>query len=640
MKSQQLSQEAIMSKRAGSTEFEAFWRNDGGVHEDAPGWARLRADMRKAFPTYYSTGPIDPLAIQVRAAIQKLDSLKQAIDGPAYLGDDPSGPHYRDVKKAALAPEMETVDQVVDQSVKLFQGLPNWNHPLTMPNVIPPANIAAIISAMMTEVFSPNIIEGEYAWDVEISELESAAILAKLIGWDAEKAGGLYTFGGSGCYFYGLKYALTRVLGEVSRHKGIRTDAKVLVSQQGHYCKQNSSDWTGLGMDNVIEIETDVDTNAMDLEHLESVMACLNRKGTPIASVVCTMGTTDAFAMDPVADVRRLIEKYPNPRNYGRTMLYCDAVIGWSWLTFSNYDFESNPLGFCQEVLPIICRNYEATKDIVYADAIGCDFHKVGWAPYNCSLFVMKDYCEFKKMMSRPGSDYLQERTCYNPGLYTLEVSRSGSYSMAGWATLKFFGHEGFQAVLGGILEMAQYLRDCIAQVPTMVCANEADHGFVTLFRVYPERTDAETQYQRELTEVEAKNDLMQHNKLQEKVADKLWEWFRDGKPRPGGYAPYISYTTGFRPTEYNREETDPDAMVYALKAFPMNVNINPSSMQSLIKMVLAARDEVLEECPISEMTAENVRPDAGIAVEDLLSGIGRRSVSRSKSKMGRRPKG
>ena len=29
---------------------------------------------------------------------------------------------------------------------------------------------------------------------------------------------------------------------------------------------------------------------------------------------------------------------------------------------------------------------------------------------------------------------------------------------MAGWATLKFFGHEGFQSVLGGILENKVYL--------------------------------------------------------------------------------------------------------------------------------------------------------------------------------------
>jgi len=81
---------------------------------------------------------------------------------------------------------------------------------------------------------------------------------------------------------------------------------------------------------------------------------------------------------------------------------------------------------------------------------------------------------------------------------------------------------------------------------------------------------------------------------LQQKVADLLWNWFRTGYQHPVfGYAPYISYTSGFRHTEYNRAKTDPDAVIYALKSFPMNVNIDAHSMKTLIKLVLAARDEV-----------------------------------------------
>lgn len=493
-------------------------------------------------------------------------------------------------------PVNEAVKEAIDKSVDLFKGLPNWNHPLAMPNVIPPANIAAIAAAMMTEVFSPNIIEGEYAWNVELAELESAAMLARLIGWDPKTAGGLYTFGGTGCYFYGLKYALTRVLGKRSRFEGIRTDGKVLASQQGHYCKLNATDWSGLGMDNIIDIETDVNTNAMDVEYLEEVMERLYKEGTPIISIVCTTGTTDAFAVDPVKKVRKLIEKYPNPPGYGPPFLYCDTVSGWSWLCFQTYDFEGNPWGFGKQVLRGIQENLEAVKEVVHADAIGCDFHKVGWAPYNCSLFVVKDIDEFQRLMLRPGSEYLQERTSYNPGLYTLEVSRSSSYAMAGWATLKLFGHEGFQAVLGGILEVQHELRKRLAEEPDLVCVNPDDNGFVTLFRVYPEGMDAHVQYQKELLYPDCQHALMKHNRLQEKVADKLWEWFREGREIEALYAPYISYTSGFRPTEYNRDENDPHAVIYALKSFPMNVFIDAESMATLVKMVRLARDKVIGE--------------------------------------------
>jgi glutamate/tyrosine decarboxylase-like PLP-dependent enzyme len=96
---------------------------------------------------------------------------------------------------------------------------------------------------------------------------------------------------------------------------------------------------------------------------------------------------------------------------------------------------------------------------------------------------LVKDIGEFQRLMSRPGSDYLQERTTYNPGNYVQEVSRSGSYATAGWATLKYFGHE---VSLGGILEVQHELRKRIQQEADMICVNPNDNGFVTLLRIYP----------------------------------------------------------------------------------------------------------------------------------------------------------
>ncbi|WP_197740106.1 hypothetical protein [Vibrio taketomensis] len=67
----------------------------------------------------------------------------------------------------------------------------------------------------------------------------------------------------------------------------------------------NSTDWMGLGMDNIIKVRTDVHSNAMDLEHLEEILKECRDNDIPVASVVCTMGTTDANAFDPVEGVRK-----------------------------------------------------------------------------------------------------------------------------------------------------------------------------------------------------------------------------------------------------------------------------------------------------------------------------------------------
>src|ERR1039457_1892337 len=454
--------------------------------QSAPQWAKFRKEMLKSFPSPYR-GEKDSLADGINIAVRELDKLKpEKNGGSAFLGTNPALTiDFDNVKNSFLNPKMSSAGEVVKQVVKLFEGLPNWGHPLTMNNVNPQGNTAAIIAAILSEIFAPNILEGEYAWNTHQAELESGGILANLAGWDSKKAGCVYTYGGSGCWTYHLKYALTRVLPN-SRYKGIRTDAKVICSQQAHYTMLNSTDWSGLGMDNIIRIKTDIETNAMDTKHLEEVLKDCVAKKIPVASVVCTMGTTDANAFDSVEEVRKLMDKYPNPKGYGKTLLYCDSVIGWSWIVFKNYDFKKNPLGFSNEVLPYIEKNYNAIKGIFYADAFGVDFHKTGFSPYISSAFVYKDAKEFESLLSRGQSAYLQPRSPYNPLNYTLEVSRAATGSLAGWATLKFFGHEGFQSILGGILENKVYLKNQILTKSEMICVNSSDHGLVTLVRIYP----------------------------------------------------------------------------------------------------------------------------------------------------------
>ena len=568
---------------------------------EATNWFRVRQAARDFFPAPWSDSHKDPaFSKQIADAIDALLALKhsgQSGDRFCFL-DGGELPNYDNTQDATVAPTPSSVSQVTETLVGLFRGLPNWNNPLTMPNVIPPANIASIIGSTMADVFSPNIIEGEYAWNAEKSELESSAMIAKLIGWEAwgpsksSGAGGLFTFGGTGCYLYGVKYALSKVL-QGSRQKGIRTDAKLIVSRQGHYVKYNCTDWAGLGTDNIIEIPTN-DDNSMDMEELQKTLSDLSSKKVPVVAIVCTTGTTDAFAMDSVASVREKVNAFNQPGGLPKPLIYADSVIGWSWLFFKDYDFTANPLGFSAELLPIMKANRDAILEVAQADAMGCDFHKTGWGPYNCSLFMVKDYPDFVQLMKREGSAYLQERTAYNPGLYTLETSRSGNYSLAGYAALKLLGVQGFQALLGGILEMQHYLRSRISVEKTMVVVNNIDNGFVTLFRVYPPNVDAQSAFNAEDNDESKEVDLKNNNLLQEKVANTMWDWVRTKLLNNSVYG---SYSSGFRPAHWNRDLHQKDTSsgyIYALKSFPMNPNIDTTAMDLIVKQALLARDTVV----------------------------------------------
>ena len=66
---------------------------------------------------------------------------------------------YPAVKNATLPENIGDIDTVLDDIVKMFNGAPNWGNPLTMCNVIPQANTAAIIASMLSQIFSTNILE-------------------------------------------------------------------------------------------------------------------------------------------------------------------------------------------------------------------------------------------------------------------------------------------------------------------------------------------------------------------------------------------------------------------------------------------------------------------------------------------------
>ena len=583
-------------KHASKKDYEGNWNADGSPSEHAPEWAAFRTKMTSEFPLPYSGSKSDVLADHIGKFVKKLDKLRPAEDGPAYLGEDPALTWtYPEVKGVKINQKMGDLDGVLDEIVTMFNGLGNWGSPLTMCNVLPQGNTVAILASMMSQVFAASLIEGEYSWNVQRAELETAGMLGNLVGWNPLKTGGVFTWGGSGCWTYGVKYGITRVLPN-SRKTGVRTDAKIICSEQAHYCQQNCSDWTGMGMDNVIRVKTDVATNGMDLNHLEEIFKDLTARKIPVATVVCTMGTTDSSAFDPIGKVRKLMDRYPNPAGYGKTVLYADAVVGWSWIYFRDYDFEKNPLGFSESVLPVLKHNGQAMSEIEVADCIGIDFHKVGFAPYVSSCFLYKDAAEFEALHRRGTDAYLQVRTPYNPMYYTLEVSRTAGGALEGWATLKYFGIEGMQSILGGIMETKHYLRDLIEAESDMVCVNPDDTGLITLYRVYPKGINAKAQFNKELTDPDGRADLIEHNRLTEAVGNKLFEWIRSGKKVDGKFTPWMSFSTGFRTAEYNRDEKDSEEVVFALKCFPMNVFVTPDSMKHVLRCVQAARDEVLKD--------------------------------------------
>ena len=62
---------------------------------------------------------------------------------------------------------------------------------------------------------------------------------------------------------------------------------------------------------------------------------------------------------------------------------------------------------------------------------------------------------------------------------------------MAALANIRLLGKQGYQVLIGHMVEMAEMLRERLEQHPFIQVLNERNYGPVTLFRVYPPGVDA-----------------------------------------------------------------------------------------------------------------------------------------------------
>lgn len=572
-------------------------------------WVSKKLTLGSYFPAYYHD-EWDSFRKDVNTALLRLEGLRHHHrQGAVPVGHSIGFPDFSQVTSAQLPQDPTPLNEVLRQMLQMFDGMPFSAHPMNASVHVSSPNKASIIATLLANYTSQNQVDGEYSWNTAKAEMECVAMITALIDtWSSRETGGVFTFDTAGCFMYAVKYAMSQVLPSFSTTSSERRDTTrkydmqsrgtLLCSQQGHYTKWIVADWLGLGIRHVVDIETDDVTNEMDMFDLEDKFRQFRAHGIPVIAVVCTMGTWSSLAMDNVELVSKLIDKYPNPEGYGRTVLYCDASIGWALLAFRKYNFNENPLEFSADVLHSVLVAREKIAGLKYADCVGIDFHRTGWTPNISSLFMVKDLEKFKMYMTRAVSMQRVPRTDYTPGLYTLEVSRSGAPALSAWATLRYLGLDGMQTLIGSALEISYHLRKIIAGERTMVCCNELDHGFVTMLRIYAEDVDAKKQYEEELwsSSKETKVKLEQSNDLQLDIAERMVWWLRTRSQFNGVHAPYISFAPAFQGTDYSDGQKDDGVMLHALRCNTMNVNMSLEDVRKIVECIKLARDWVVKK--------------------------------------------
>src|SRR5207244_10480505 len=97
-----------------------------------------------------------------------------------------------------------------------------------------------------------------------------------------------------------------------------------------------------------------------------------------------------------------------------------------------------------------------------------------GFSPYVSSLFLLRDRADFGRVArQRESMPYLYHSGQYHPGMFTLETTRSATGVMAALANLLLLGKEGFRALIGHAVEMAEALRELIISRPELSILND-----------------------------------------------------------------------------------------------------------------------------------------------------------------------
>lgn len=539
----------------------------------------LLAEIRLAFPQPTSDRIHDAyFGRLVQLAVDCIDDLKW--ESP-FLGHH-GKVDYEAAQRQTIPDQMSSPEEVIRDVAAYLEGIPIWGHADTQENVIPPTTIPSICGILGAAIYNPNVIWDAYSHRVAQAEVEAISMVAALIGYDPARAGGVFTFGGTGTNLYGVKIGLEKVLGGAMQH-GVREDVKILCSDASHYSKLNVAAWLGIGSRNIVTIPTNAD-NSMNLDAFADTLGRLLAGGHKIAAIIATMGTTDAFGIDPLKAIVAARDRLAAEHGLASPPhIHADAVIGWPWAVFNDYDFEANPLQFGARTLRSLQASREPIQHLALADSLGVDFHKTGYAPYLSSLFLVKDRADFQ-LLHREQAEmpYLYQFGEYHPGQFTLECSRNGGSILAALANLKLLGKTGYRVLLGHIVEMAERVRERLEAVHSIAVLNDYNYGPVTLFRVYPPGTDARAAYAAEIADAAHRPQLLEGNELCRRLFDVLHYDVITGK------GVNLGITDAYRTTAYGEP-------IAALKNYVMSPFTDEAAVDLVLERILAAQESLAD---------------------------------------------
>ncbi|WMW21964.1 pyridoxal-dependent decarboxylase [Methanolobus mangrovi] len=522
------------------------------------------------------SGDEDRIVLMLNDLLEKIDNKENGT----VIGKKKPLDYEKLMRETKFPYRMSNETDVGNFITGLYEGINLWSHPLMQPNVVPPTTTLSIIAATLGARYNENSISDDYGMSAARSEIMAIAMLADLIGYDTTKAGGIFTFGGTGCNLYGARIGIEKA-DPNAKNTGIRDRIHFFCSEVSHYSIKSAAIWTGVGLDNVKTIPSY--DNVMDVRLLEEEMEKTINDGARIGTIFATMGTTDAFGIDPLKKIVEVRNRIQKKLDY-QIHIHADAVIGWPYLTFRGDTCINHLPHLLQEEIKEIVSKI---SELQYADSVGIDFHKTGWAPYLCSAFVIKDRKDLSLLQKqKKDMPYLFHGEGYQPGTFTLESSRP-NYAQKALANMMLLGKQGYETLIIHLITAANHLREMMDDCQDIELLNRHNPAFVTDFRIYPHTkydSVGESLYLKEMCDENEEKFTDKVNSYNQRIAQYMIE-----KAQHEGTA-MISYTDNYKTTRLSRT-------IVALKSYPMSPFVEKEHMDEMLRQIYRAKEWVDTNC-------------------------------------------
>ncbi|MCI0452532.1 MAG: aminotransferase class V-fold PLP-dependent enzyme [Candidatus Latescibacteria bacterium] len=296
-----------------------------------------------------------------------------------------------------------------------------YHHPLYVGQMLKPPHPVARLAYQLAMHVNPNnhALDGGRASSA--MEKEAVADIARMVGWETHL--GHLCGGGTVANFEALWVAR-----ELAPRKAVAASA------QAHYTHAR---WSGVLSVPFVSIDVDahgrMDVNAL-LRTLE--------RGD-VGTVVATLGTTAAGAVDPLPEILALAREY-------HARVHVDAAYGGYFALAGNLE-------------PATRAAFDAMRD---ADSIVIDPHKHGLQPYGCGCVLYRDPSVGRFYRHDSPYTYFTSNELHL-GEISLECSRPGASAVALWTTMRMLPLErggefarGLERGREAALELCVALRD------------------------------------------------------------------------------------------------------------------------------------------------------------------------------------